>query len=79
KAQRILARRKRGSNRHAAARRRVAALKAKAARIRKHWAHETTTTICRNHGTTVIERLRTRDMTASAAGTMEEPGSNVAQ
>lgn len=79
KAQRILARRERGSNRHADARRRVAALKAKAARIRKHWAHETTTAICRNHGTTVIERLRTRDMTASAAGTVEEPGSNVAQ
>ena len=79
KAQRILARRKRGSNRHALARKRVAALKAKAARIRKHWAHETTTDICRNHGTAVIERLRTRDMTASAAGTVEEPGRNVAQ
>ncbi|MBB2199493.1 transposase [Gluconacetobacter sp. 1c LMG 22058] len=79
KAQRILARRKRGSNRHALARKRVAALKAKAARIRKHWAHETTTAICRNHGTAVIERLRTKDMTASAAGTVEEPGSNVAQ
>ena len=79
KAQRILARRKRGSNRHALARKRVAALKAKAARIRKHWAHETTTDICRNHGTVVIERLRTRDMTASAAGTVEEPGRNVAQ
>ncbi|CCT58869.1 RNA-guided endonuclease InsQ/TnpB family protein [Acetobacter pasteurianus] len=79
KAQRILARRKRGSNRHALARKRVAALKAKAARIRKHWAHETTTAICRNHATAVIERLRTRDMTASAAGTVEEPGRNVAQ
>ncbi|WP_010516969.1 RNA-guided endonuclease InsQ/TnpB family protein [Komagataeibacter oboediens] len=79
KAQRILARRKRGSNRHALARRRVAALKAKAARIRKHWAHETTTAICRNYGTVVIERLRTRDMTASAAGTVENPGKNVAQ
>lgn len=79
KAQRILARRKRGSNRHALARKRVAALKAKAARIRKHWAHETTTDICRNHGTAVIERLRTRDMTASVAGTVEEPGRNVAQ
>ena len=79
KAQRILARRKRGSNRHSAARKRVAALKAKAARIRKHWAHETTTAICRNYGTVVIERLRTRDMTTSAAGTVENPGRNVAQ
>ncbi|GCD54184.1 putative transposase [Acetobacter pasteurianus NBRC 3188] len=79
KAQRILARRKRGSNRHALARKRVAAHKAKAARIRKHWAHETTTAICRNYRTAVIERLRTRDMTASAAGTVENPGKNVAQ
>jgi putative transposase len=44
KAQRILARRERGSNRHAAA------------RIRKHWAHETTTAICRNRGGTRQQR-----------------------
>ena len=79
KAQRILARRKRGSNRYAAARKRVAALKAKVARVRKHWAHQITTAICRRFGTIVIERLRTRNMTASAAGTVEEPGRNVAQ
>ena len=79
KAQRVLSRRKRGSNRYTAARKRVAALKAKAARIRKHWAHETTTAICRQFGTVVIERLRTKNMTASASGTTEEPGRNVAQ
>ena len=43
KAQRIASRRKRGSNRCRKAQRRVAALSAKRARIRKHWAHETTT------------------------------------
>ena len=79
KAQRVLSRRKRGSKRYTAARKRVATLKAKAARIRKHWAHETTTEICRQFGTAVIERLRTKNMTASAVGTVEEPGSNVAQ
>jgi len=79
KAQRILSRRKRGSIRYAAARKRVAALKAKAARIRKHWAHETTTAICRKFGTVVIERLRIKDMTASASGTVENPGTHVAQ
>lgn len=79
KAQRVASRRKRGSVRHAKALRRVAALRAKQARIRKHWAHETTTTICRRFGTVVVERLRTKNMTASASGTLAEPGRNVAQ
>jgi len=79
KAQRIASRRKRGSVRHAKAKRRVAALKAKQARARKHWSHETTTDICRRFGTVVVERLRTANMTRSAAGTVAEPGRNVAQ
>jgi len=79
KAQRIASRRKRGSKRWIKAIRRVAAVKAKQARVRKHWAHETTADICRKFGSVVIERLRTKDMTASAAGTAEAPGRNVAQ
>lgn len=79
KAQRVASRRKRGSVRHAKAQRRVAALKARQARIRKHWAHETTTAICRRFGTVVVERLRTKNMTASARGTLAEPGRNVTQ
>lgn len=78
RAQRIASRRKRGSVRYAKAQKRVARLKAKAARIRKHWAHETTTEIARYFGTVVVERLRTRNMTASASGTIAEPGKNVA-
>lgn len=79
KAQRILARRKRGSNRHTLARKRVAAISAKQARIRKHWIHETTTAICKKYGTIVIERLRTKNMTSSASGTIDAPGKNVSQ
>lgn len=79
KAQRVVARRKRGSVRHRKAMRRVADIRAKEARVRKHWAHTSTTDICRRYGTVVIERLRTKDMTASAAGTLEVPGRNVAQ
>lgn len=79
KAQRVASRRKRGSVRHAKAQRRVAALKARQARIRKHWAHEATTTITRRYGTVAVERLRTMNMTASASGTIAEPGRNVAQ
>lgn len=77
KAQRIASRRKRGSARYAKAQRRVAALKARQARIRKHWAHETTTDIARRFGVVVIERLRTSKMTRSAKGTVAEPGINV--
>ena len=79
KAQRIVSRRKRGSRRYAKAQRRVAALKARQARIRKHWAHEATTAIARRFGTVVVERLRTKNMTASARGTVAKPGRNVAQ
>jgi putative transposase len=79
KAQRVASRRKRGSVRQAKAQRRVAKLKAKVARIRKHWAHECTTAITRNYSTVVVERLRTKNMTASAAGTIAAPGKNVAQ
>ncbi len=78
RAQRIASRRKRGSRRHARAVRRVGKLKARQARIRKHWAHETTTDICRKYGGVVVEALQTRNMTRSARGTLAEPGRNVA-
>lgn len=77
KAQRVASRRKRGSVRHRKAQRRVAALSAKRARIRKHWAHESTTDIARRYGTVVVEKLRTSAMTRSASGTKENPGRNV--
>lgn len=79
KAQRIASRRKRGSKRHAKAQQRVRNLTAKRARIRKDWAHKATTAIARQYGTVVIERLRTKNMTASTSGTIAEPGKNVAQ
>ena len=79
RAQRKAAKRVRGSHRWRRAIKRAAELKARQARIRKHWAHETTTTICRQFGTLVIEKLKTRDMTGSAKGTVDNPGTNVAQ
>lgn len=77
RAQRKASRRKRGSVRHAKAQRRVAALKARQARARKHWAHETTTDIARRYGGVVIEKLRTSSMTRSASGTKDKPGRGV--
>lgn len=79
KAQQAANRRRRGSKRYAKARRHAAACKSKAARIRKHWNHVATTMIAANFGTVCIEALKTRNMTASARGTIEEPGSRVAQ
>jgi putative transposase len=62
-AQRVVSRRARGSNRRRKAVQRVARLRAKQARIRKHWAHRATTEIASRYGTVIVERLRTKDMT----------------
>ena len=79
KAQQEASRRKRGSKRYAKSRRRAAACKSKAARIRKHWNHEATTALVSRFGVVCIEDLKTSNMTASARGTVEEPGRNVRQ
>lgn len=79
KHQKKLSRCKRGSNRRNAARKLVARTKAKTARLRLHWNHERTTEIAATHGVVVIEALKTRNMTASAKGTVAEPGSKVRQ
>ena len=77
-AQRDASKKIRGSVRWRKALRRVAKLRAKQARIRKHWAHEATTAICRKYGTVVIERLRTRNMTrrAKLKGVSQKRGLN---
>ena len=76
---RALAKKKRGSRRRNAARKTLARTKAKMARFRLHWNHERSTEIAGIHGVVVLEALKTRNMTASAAGTVEEPGRNVRQ
>ena len=76
---RKLAKAKRGSNRRHAAKKRLVRTKAKIARIRLHWNHERTTEIAAMHGVVVLEALKTKNMTASAAGTVEEPGRKVRQ
>jgi len=79
RAQRLASRRKRGSIRHAKARRRVASLQARAARIRQDWRHRSSLDIARRFGTVVLEYLATRNMTRSAKGTIDAPGKNVRQ
>lgn len=79
KAQRVLSRRVRGSKRREKARARVAALHARARRMRTDWLHRISTDISRRFGHVAIEALQIKNMTASASGTVEEPGRNVAQ
>jgi putative transposase len=68
KAQRILARRKRGSNRYRKQRQRVARIAAKIARIRADWRHRTTTDIARRFGHVALEDLNVIGMTARGRG-----------
>lgn len=67
------------SNRRAKAIRRAARLSAKRARIRRDWHHKVSRNIANRFGTVVLEDLRVKNMTASAKGTIEEPGRMVRQ
>ncbi len=78
-AQRVVARRKKGSKRRLKAVRRAAGISAKRARIRKDWHHKATTTIACRFGTVILEDLKVVNMTASAKGTVEMPGKGVRQ
>ena len=45
--------------------------------IRRDFLHKTSTTICKTHAVVIIEDLNVKGMSASAAGTLENPGKNV--
>jgi putative transposase len=55
----------------------IAVLRARQARRRGDWLHKTTTDLAKSHGIVVVEDLRIRNLTRSARGTIERPGSNV--
>ena len=56
---------------------RIQRLHHKIANARNDFLHKATTTISKNHALVVIEDLKVRNMTRSAAGTLEAPGENV--
>ncbi|WP_347257012.1 transposase [Actinomadura sp. RB99] len=78
-AQRALSRKSPGSNRRRKAIRRVAALHAKVRRQRLDHAHKAAPALVREHDLIVHEELRIANMTRSARGTVERPGSKIAQ
>jgi putative transposase len=76
---RSVSRKKKGSNNRRKAIRTLARLKAQQARKRKDAREKLTTRLAQNHGVVAMEGVDLRAMTASAKGTVEAPGKNVAQ
>ncbi|MCV7200813.1 transposase [Mycolicibacterium peregrinum] len=77
--QQRLARAQRGSNRRAKTKLAIATLRAREGDRRKDWVEKTSTEIAGRFDTIRLEALDVRAMTRSAKGTVDRPGSNVAQ
>ena len=79
RAQRVVARRKKGSQNRRKAVLRVARLHRAVRRVRADFLHKVSHWLAKNHGTLVFEDLKIRNMVRSASGTVAEPGRNVRQ
>lgn len=79
KAQQSLSRKKRRSKNWYKAVKKVAHIHARIADVRKDFLHKLSTTISKNHAVVVVEDLKIANMTRSARGTVEDPGTNVKQ
>jgi len=78
RAQQALSRRQRGSKRRRKARERVAGVHRNIRRQRLDFAHKTARKLVRDHDLIAHEALRIANMTRSATGTLQAPGTNVA-
>ncbi|WP_182899213.1 RNA-guided endonuclease TnpB family protein [Microbispora sp. H10830] len=77
--QQQLARQRKESMRRAATRAKLARLNARIRNRRADFLAWTANRLTRDHGLVVVEDLKVKNMTASAKGTMERPGSRVRQ
>ena len=77
--QRKMERQAKGSTRRLRTLERLRRVRKRIADARKDYLHKLSTQIAKSHGTICIEKLKTRNMTASAAGTVDRPGRNVRQ
>lgn len=77
RAQRRLSRKKRGSMNRRKQALRVAKVSARILRTRKDFCHKLSTTIAKNHGVVVLEKLQIGNMVRSAVGTVDKPGCGV--
>lgn len=73
-----VSRKKKGSNNRRKAQVRLNGFKRTISRRRLHEMHRITTRLAKNHGMVAYEDMRIKNMTASAAGSLEKPGRNVA-
>ena len=78
RAQRTVARRKKGSKNHAKAKLKAARLQRKVRRQREHALHVASHHYAKSHGTVIVEALNITGMSKSARGTVDAPGVNVA-
>ena len=77
RAQRRMSRKTKFSKNWKKAKAKVQSIQARIARIRNDFLHQTSTQISKSHAIVCVEDLKVRNMTASAAGTVEQPGTNV--
>ena len=77
--QRRMARQVKGSNRRKDTRKKFAKVSREIANIRKNWIHQTTKDIAEKCGTIIVEDLKVKNMTASATGSVQNPGKNIRQ
>jgi putative transposase len=75
--QRKLSRKKKGSNNWKKQKQRIAHVHLSIANVRSDFLHKLSTEICNNHARVYIEELNIKNMSASAKGTIEDPGRNV--
>ena len=74
-----LARQKKGSRNSRKTKRKIARLHCRIADSRRDFLHKTSTQIAKNHSVVYVEDLKVSNMSASAAGTKENPGKKVKQ
>jgi len=79
KAQQAMSRKRKFSRNWHKAKARVQRLQARIAKVRRNFLHQTTATLSKNHALVFVEDLQVANMTASAAGTLEQPGKQVRQ
>jgi putative transposase len=77
KAQQSMSRKVKFSNNWKKAKARVQRIHSRIGNARRDYLHKTSTAISQNHAMVCIEDLQVRNMSKSAAGTVEKPGRNV--
>ena len=75
--QRRLSRMEKGSNNRKMQRRKIAKLHHTIANVRSDFLHKQSTDISKNHAKVFVEKLQIKNMSASAKGSVEEPGRSV--